>query len=130
MTSLWKPYTGDWWQYATKIGQNGGPNLNQMVEYIFRMVDVYNLYGARAIAKYETSLNIERYYPIQEDEDKQKRIDMEEVIADVRSGKSYMKRWLEVGDLDAELEQIQLEKQLLQDSYTSDLNSNINLENE
>lgn len=63
-----------------------------MVEYIFRMVDVYNLYGARAIAKYETSLNIERYYPIQEDEDKQKRIDMEEVIADVRSGKSYMKR--------------------------------------
>lgn len=100
-----------------------GPALEQMVEYIFKMVDVYNLYGSRVIAKYETTLNIERYYPIQEDEDTQKRVDMEEVVAEVRSRKSYMNKWGEYEDIDSELEQIQLEKQMLdQDSYTRDLN--------
>jgi SPP1 family phage portal protein len=98
-----------------------GPCLEQMVEYIFRMVDTYNLYGARAVAKYETTLGIERYYPIQENEDDQKRTDMEEVTTQVRSRKSYIKKWLEVEDIDAELEQIQLEQQMLQDSYTRDL---------
>lgn len=99
-----------------------GPALEQMVEYIFRMVATYNLYGDRAIAKYETTVNIERYYPIQEDEDTQKRVDMEEVTAEVRSRKSYMNKWGEYEDIDSELEQIILEKQMLQDSYAKDLN--------
>jgi hypothetical protein len=98
-----------------------GPCLEQMVEYIFRMVDTYNLYGKRSVAKYETTLEIQRYYPIQENEDDQKRTDMEEVTTQVRSRKSYIKKWLEVEDIDAELEQIQLEQQMLQDSYTRDL---------
>lgn len=102
-----------------------GPNLKQMVEYIFRMIDAYNLYGARAIAKYETTVNIERYYPIQEDEDTQKRVDMEEVTAEVRSRKSYMNKWGEYEDVDSELEQIQLEKQMLQDTYTQYLKNNL-----
>lgn len=99
-----------------------GPALEQMVEYIFKMVDTYNSYGARSIAKYETTVNIERYYPIQEDEDTQKQVDMEEVVAEVRSRKSYMNKWGEYEDIESELEQIQLEKQMLQDSYTRDLN--------
>lgn len=94
-----------------------GPALKQMVEYIFRMVDVYKLYGAQEVARYETTLNIERYYPIQEDEDDQKRVDMEEVAAQVRSRKSYMNKWSEVEDIDSELEQIQKEKQMLNDDF-------------
>lgn len=107
-----------------------GPALEQMVDYIFRMVDIYNLYGARKIAKYETTLKIERFYPIQEDEDSQKRIDMEEVTSEVRSRKSYMNKWGEYEDIDSELEQIQLEKQMMQDSYTRDLLDNIAPEEE
>lgn len=102
-----------------------GPALEQMVDYIFRMVDIYNLYGARKIARYETTLDIEHYYPIQEDENEQKRIDMEEVTAEVRSRQSYIKKWLEVEDIDAELEQIRKEKAMLQDSYTQDLLNNL-----
>ncbi|MBC8590619.1 phage portal protein [Wansuia hejianensis] len=98
-----------------------GDALQQMVDYIFKMVDIYNLYGARTIAKYETTLEIERVYPIAEDEIEQKRIDMEEVLAEVRSRKSYMNKWGEYEDIDSELEQIQLEKQMLQDSYTKSL---------
>ncbi len=94
-----------------------GPALEQMVDYIFRMVDTYNLYGAGAVARYETSLEIERYYPIQEDEDDQKRVDMEEVGAQVRSRKSYMNKWGEYEDIDSELEQIQAEQQMLRDDF-------------
>ncbi len=102
-----------------------GPALEQMVDYIFRMVDTYNLYNARAIAKYETTLEIEHTYPIQEDENEQKKVDMDEVVSEVRSRKSYMKKWGEYEDTDSELEQIQLEKQMMQDSYTQDLNMNL-----
>lgn len=102
-----------------------GPSLEQMVDYIFRMVDIYNLYGARTIARYETTLSIEHYYPIQEDENEQKQVDMDEVRSEVRSRKSYMKKWGEYEDLDSELEQIQLEKQMLQDSYTRELLDNL-----
>ena len=97
------------------------PALKEMVDYIFKMVDIYNLYGARDIARYETTLEIEHTYPIQEDENEQKKIDMEEVIAEVRSRKSYMDKWGNYEDIEAELEQIQLEKQMLNDSYTRDL---------
>jgi len=102
------------------------PKLQQMVDYIFKMIDVYNLYGAKKIAKYETSLTIHHNYPIQEDEDEKKKIDMEEVVSEVRSRKSYMKKWGEYEDIDSELEQIQREKQMMQDSFTQDLLNNIN----
>lgn len=97
------------------------PALEQMVEYIFRMIDIYNLYGARKIARYETTLEIVREYPIPEDTDNQKKIDMEEVISEVRSRKEYINKWSTVEDVDAELEEIIKEKQMLQDSYTQDL---------
>lgn len=102
-----------------------GPAMEQMADYIFRMVDIYNLYGARQVAKYETTLTIERYYPIQEDEDDQKRVAMEEVAAQVRSRKSYIKQWSEVEDVDSELEQIQAEQQMLKDDFTRALESEL-----
>lgn len=95
-----------------------GPALNQMVEYIFRMVDTYNVYGQRQVAKYETTTNIELVFPIQEDEDTEKEIDMQEVNLEVRSRSSYIKKWGIDVDIEAELEQIQKEKALLQDSFT------------
>jgi hypothetical protein len=102
-----------------------GPALEQMVDYIFRMVDIYNLYGARSIAKHETTLVIHHYYPIPEDEADAKRIDMEEVTAQIRSRRAYMKKWGEYEDIDSELEQIQTEQQMMVDSYTKDLLSSI-----
>lgn len=102
-----------------------GPALEQMGDYIFRMVDTYNLYGKRSVARYETSLLIERFYPIQDDEDEQKRVDMEEVAAQVRSRKSYMNRWGEYEDLDSELEQIQMEQEMLRDDFTRSVLSEV-----
>jgi hypothetical protein len=98
-----------------------GPALEQMVEFIFKMVETYNLYGQAQTARFETTLNIEHYYPIQEDEDAQKEIDMQEVTTEVRSRYSYMKKWGDYEHIDKELEQIQMEKQLLEDSFTQNL---------
>ena len=94
-----------------------GDAFTIMVSYIFKMVQIYNLYSARKIAKYETTLEIEHYYPIQEDEDDQKRTDMEEVRAEVRSRRAYMDKWGNYEDIDSELEQIVEEKQMF-DNYT------------
>lgn len=102
-----------------------GPALEQMVNNIFKMIDVYNLYDSRDVARYETTLEIQHNYPIQEDEEEKKRLDMDEVIAEVRSRQSYIKKWSEVESVDGELEQIQKEKAMLQDSYTQDLLSNL-----
>lgn len=95
--------------------------LNEMVEKIFKLIEKYNLYNSREIARYETTLKIEHYYPLQEDEHEKKRIDMEEILAEVRSRASYMDKWGEYEDVDAELERIRREKLLMQDSYTQSL---------
>lgn len=95
-----------------------GPALERMIDYVFRMVDTYNLYGARNIARYETTLEIHYVYPIPEDEADDKRLDMEEVAAQLRSRKAYMKKWGEYEDIDSELEQMQLEQQALKDDFT------------
>lgn len=95
--------------------------LYQMADYIFRMVDIYNLYKSKKIANYETDLEIIRTYPLDEDTQAEKKIDMEEVLSDVRSKASYINKW-EISDNEEEmLRQIQYERQLLEDSYTQDL---------
>lgn len=99
-----------------------GDALTQMVDYIFRMIDTYNLYGARSIARYETTLEIERIYPISEDEIDQKRIDMEEVQSELRSKRAYIDKWSNVEDVDSEIEEILKEKQLFaEDNFTKAL---------
>ncbi len=96
--------------------------LQEMVDFIFRMIDTYNFYGSREIANYETTLEIIRTYPIQRDENEQKRVDMEEVVTEVRSRESYIDKWSNVESVEIEMEQILKEKQqFLMDMYNTDL---------
>ncbi|MGO3751203.1 MAG: phage portal protein [Peptoniphilaceae bacterium] len=97
-----------------------GPAFEEMAEFIFKLIEVYNLYNAKSIAKAETELKIERYYPIPEDEIEQRKMDLDEVIANVRSKQAYIDKWSDVEDVEKELEQIKLEKQE-EDSYSSEM---------
>lgn len=65
------------------------------------------------------SVTIEKSYPILEDEAEEKSTDMLEVNAQVRSRKSYMKKWMNLSDEDVEdeLNQIALEQSMLNDNY-------------
>lgn len=98
------------------------PALRQMVEFIFKMVEAYNCYEAREIAKYETGLEIITEYPIQDDIDSQKQVDIEEVLTEVRSRQSYLNKWSNEEDIEAEFNRIREEKDLMsQDNFTMDL---------
>ena len=97
-----------------------GPALEQMIEYIFKLVDIYNIYSAKAVVSYETTLQIEKDYPMPEDEIEQRTMDLNEVIAGTRSKKSYIDKWSNVEDVEEEITQIIKEKQQ-EDSYEGEL---------
>lgn len=65
-------------------------------------------------------VDVTNSYPILQDENEEKASDLAEITAQVRSRKSYLKKWMGMTDVDAdaELKQIQLEKEMFeQDSY-------------
>ena len=67
-------------------------------------------------------IDVTNSYPILQDETEEKASDLAEIASQVRSRKSYLKKWMNMtdADADAELQQIQLEKQMFeQDSYTA-----------
>ena len=107
-----------------------GPSLELMADYIFRMIDAYNLYGARQIANYETKMEIHHYYPIPEETADDKRLDIEEVAAQVRSRKSYMNKWGKYDDVKAEFEEILAEQQAMMDDFSQALEDEIEGEGE
>lgn len=97
-----------------------GPALTQVVEYIFKVVAAYNIYGAGSIAAYETVTKIEKSYPIAENEIEQRKMDLQEVISNTRSKRSYIRKWSEIDDVDEEYKQI-LEEKKDNDSFLSEL---------
>lgn len=64
-------------------------------------------------------INIENNYPLPEDEAEEKEIDLAEVSHKTRSIKSYLKKWRNLTDkeIDDEIKQIAIEKQMLEESY-------------
>lgn len=67
------------------------------------------------------TVRIDNQYPLPEDEAEEKTTDLAEVTAQTMSRKSYMKKWRNLTDeeVDAELEQIAKERELLEDSFSN-----------
>ena len=65
------------------------------------------------------SIRVDNQYPLPEDEQEEKQIDLSEVAAKTMSKKAYMKKWRNLTDDEAndELRQIALERQILEDSF-------------
>lgn len=100
-----------------------GPQL----EYLFTMLLDGALEYPESIKKYtddiltpvSRTVDIGQNFPLPEDEQEEKNMDLSEVQAQTMSRKSYMKKWRELTDDEAqqELEQIAMERQMLEDSY-------------
>lgn len=60
---------------------------------------------------------IEHLYPISDDEDEERKLDMQEVAQQVRSRRSYMDKWQPDGDVEDELKQMAAERSLLEEGY-------------
>ena len=109
-----------YWQLITRCEEkmkSWKPALEWMIAAILEMVGVYNIEKLPQLKEFE--VEVENQYPLQEDEDTEKTLDMQQVNTQVMSRKTFIKKWANVTDdiAEEELKQIQLEKQMLEDSY-------------
>ncbi|MGX4600255.1 phage portal protein [Faecalimicrobium sp. JNUCC 81] len=110
-----------YWQLISRCEEKmkaWGPALEWMIKAILEMTEVYKIATLPKIENFDVV--VENQYPLQEDEDNEMTLDMQQVNSQVMSRKSYMKKWANATDeiADEELKQIQLEKQLLEDSFS------------
>lgn len=103
-----------------------GPQLRHLVDVIIQGAMVY----PDCIAKYtndtvtavDYEIKVEQNTPLPEDEIEEKNMDLSEVESQVMSKKSYMKKWRGLTDdeVQEELNQIALERQIIEDSAFGD----------
>ena len=99
-----------------------GPQLRQMINIIIQGSMVYpnciEKYTNDVLVPVDYEIKVEQNTPLPEDEIEAKNMDLSEVDSQVMSKKSYMKKWRGLTDdeVQDELEQIALERQILEDS--------------
>lgn len=102
-----------------------GPQLRQLIHIIIQGAMVYpnciTQYTSNIIEAVDYEIKIEQNTPLPEDEVEEKNIDLSEVETKVMSRKAYMKKWRGLTDdeVQEELEQIALERQMIEDSSFS-----------
>ena len=103
-----------------------GPQLRQLVHIIIQGAMVYpnciKQYTNDTITAVDYEITVEQNTPLPEDELEEKNMDLAEVESKTMSRKAYMKKWRRLTDdeVQDELEQIALERQLIEDaSFTS-----------
>lgn len=99
-----------------------GPQLRKLVDIIIQGAMVYpgciTKYTNDAIAAVDYEINVEQNTPLPEDEMEERNMDLAEVDSKTMSRKAYMKKWRGLTDdeVQEELEQIALERQMIEDS--------------
>lgn len=110
-----------------------GPQLQNLVDIIIQGAMAYPNTAAQytddIVQPVAYEVHVEQNTPLPEDEQEQKQLDISEVLGQVRSRKSYMKKWMGLTDdeVQEELEQMALERQMLEDSalFGGDLIGNV-----
>lgn len=99
-----------------------GPQLRALVDIIIqgslKYPNCIEMYTNDTLSVVDYEISVIQNTPLPEDEIEERNMDLAEVEAKVRSRKSYMKKWHELTDdeIQAELEQIAMERQLIEDS--------------
>ena len=100
------------------------PALKFLAKCIIEGVRLYpkvgSLYISESLPDVDYDVRVDNQYSLPEDEQEEKTTDLAEVNAQTMSKKSYMKKWRNLTDdeADEELRQIALERQLLEDSFS------------
>lgn len=99
-----------------------GPKLRKVADIIIQGAMVYPncvaMYTNDTITPVDYSIAVEQNTPLPEDEIEERNMDLAEVDAKTMSRKSYMKKWRQLTDdeVNDELSQIALERQIIEDS--------------
>ena len=109
-----------YWQLITRCEEkmmSWRPALEWMIRAILEMNEVYSITTLPKLENFDVV--VENQYPLQENEDEEMVLDLQKVNAQTMSRKTFIKKWANVADdiAEEELKQIQLEKQILEDSY-------------
>ena len=110
-----------YWQLITRCEEkmmSWRPALEWMIRAILEINRVYNITTLPRLESFDVV--VENKYPLQENKDEEMVLDLQRVNTQTMSRKTFIKKWANVADdiADKELKQIQLEKQLLEDSYS------------
>lgn len=110
-----------YWQLITRCEEkmmSWRPALEWMIKAILEMNEVYAINTLPKLENFDVV--VENQYPLQENEDEEMTLDLQKVNAQTMSRKTFIKKWANVADdiAEEELKQIQLEKQMLEDSYS------------
>lgn len=110
-----------YWQLITRCEEkmmSWRPALEWMIKAILEMNEVYAINTLPKLENFDVV--VENQYPLQENEDEEMVLDLQKVNGQTMSRKSFIKKWANVADdiAEEELKQIQLEKQMLEDSYS------------
>ena len=111
-----------YWQLITRCEEkmkSWKPALEWMIKAILEMTEVYSIENLPKIDN--LIVEVENRYPLQENEDEEMVLDLQKVNAQAMSRKTFIKKWANVTNdiAEEELKQIQLEKQMLEDSYNN-----------
>lgn len=98
------------------------PVLEWLIDSIIKIVKVYKI---EKIPEVEYTINIEHLYPIIEDEEAERQIDLTEVAQQVRSRRSYIKKWNINEKEDVELQKIVEEQGMLQDQFMQNVDEEL-----
>lgn len=99
-----------------------------LVDGAFYYPEIAKNYIDEKLPEFNYTINIQNQYPIPEDEESEKTIDLAEVSAQTMSKKSYMRKWrgLTEEEAEAELKQLAIERQTLEESYFPTENEPLN----
>ena len=107
-----------------------GPQLSAMVKILIEGAMAYPncivRYTNEPIIPIDFEVNVNQNTPLPEDEVEERNMDIAEVESKVMSRKAYMKKWRNLTDDEAqeELEQIALEREILEDISFGESNNN------
>lgn len=99
-----------------------GPGIRYLTEMLIEGAKVYpecaERYTNDVVPSVEYEVNVLQNFPLPEDENEEKQMDLAEVAQGAMSHKAYMEKWRELSneESDAEIEQIAFEKALLENS--------------
>lgn len=110
-----------YWQLITRCEEKmmaWRPALEWLIRAILEITEVYQI---EKLPQLDYTVTVENNYPLQEDEDEEKALDLQQVNAQAMSRKTFIKKWQGVTDdvADAEIKQIALEREMLEESYVS-----------
>ena len=101
------------------------PHLRKLVDILIEGAIKYpntvKKYTLEAIQPTMYRCDVVNAFPLPEDESEEKANDLAEVMSNTMSKKSYMKKWRKLSDpeVEVEIEQMALERELLEESYPS-----------